>query len=125
MSKPAVRNEKGQYVKGGSPGRTPGTTDKLSQVQRAQAREEFGQLWPVARSKIVRHISHHREEEAPVECATCRHYITIIVEYTFGKPTQPVDVRELAGKMAAVLGMEDPNAVEEVLEMEQRLRLVK
>ena len=73
-------------------GRPKGALDKVTREQRLAARDEFAVLWPVAKSKVVRHLGHHRELEKALDCATCRHYVDMIVQYVFGKPTQPVDV---------------------------------
>lgn len=129
------RDERGRFLPGHSRagGRVKTEPDKNTVVatRKVQAHEAFGELWPVARSKIVRHLSHHSEAipegqqpmaSLALDCATCRHYITIIVEYTFGKATQRVefDLRSETERMLRDLNIEPtPEAMSAVVDLAQ------
>jgi len=104
-------------------GRPKGARNKVLSVQRALALDEFAPLWPVAKAKIVRHFALHQDEAK--DCATCRHYVTMVAEYVFGKPVQPITERADVEAMLEALGVRDPDAVEKALRVAGGIRLVK
>ena len=105
-------------------GRPKGSRDKLSQQQLRDAREFFLPHLETAGAIIAKHFEHH--SNAP-DCATCRHYVTLVVEYVFGKPPQRVDIqlqeaRAEAERIADQLGLSDEDRQAAVAEVEAILR---
>ena len=115
-------------------GRPLGSRSKISQQQLRDAREMFLPMLDRVKSMIETHLDSHQELAELLsiigtksgDCATCRHYITIILEYSFGKPPQRLQVeigeaREEAQRMADELDLEDEGQRKEVVEMALRL----
>ena len=124
----AVKNNGGTgFPKGqsGNPdGRPAGSRNKLSQQQLRDAREFFLPLLGNVKAIITKHFENH--SEGP-DCATCRHYIGVVVEDVFGKPPQRVDVqlseaRAEAERIADELGLPEDQKKAALAEVEAILR---
>ena len=121
----AERADKGRFRAGHHMGRPKGSRGKLSQQQLRDAREFFLPHLETAGAIIAKHFELH--SDAP-DCATCRHYVTLVVEYVFGKPPQRVDVelveaRAEAERIAEELGLSGDEKRAAVAEVEALLRV--
>ena len=117
-----AKETRGRPFKPGNPGRPKGSRNKLSTRQLKDAREFFLPLLDDANAIIVNHFKNHRDGP---DCATCRHYVGIVVEYVFGKPPQRLQVevgeaRREAERMADDLGL-DGDARKEAVETAVKL----
>lgn len=87
-----------------NPGRPAGTPNKITRTARVV-------FTPLARRavKVMRsHLKFHRKGHE--DCASCRHYVDLILAYAYGKPTQLVEhswdeVRAHAEKLAKEKGI--------------------
>lgn len=117
------RAENGRFKAGHHMGRPKGTRNKISTQQLHDAREFFLPLLGNVKEIITSHLENH--SDAP-DCATCRHYIGMVVEYVFGKPPQRVDmeildVRAEAERIADELGLSGDEKQAAIAEAERLL----
>ncbi len=105
----------------GNAGRPKGSKNRLTRERVESAQELFAPLVLVVIRRIKAHLRLHKAKE---DCATCRHHITLVLEYSFGKPLQrhEVDiraVRDKARRVAEAMGL-DPGEV-----MDEAERIVR
>jgi len=121
--------DRGPRFAPGNPGRRAGSKNKVVNTLRLQAHEAFEPLWELAKQRIKAHLSIHSvkgkdKSGAALDCATCRHHITLIAEYVFGKPTQPVefDMRSAAQFLAEKTGRPVEEIMRSASELAEELR---
>lgn len=98
-------------------GRPKGTKNKLPRQQAADARETFLPLLGTIKGMIKTHLEGHAKDPTN-DCATCRHYVTLVCQYIFGKPTQRVqfdieEVRAEARRLASEFDMDEDEVMAE------------
>lgn len=105
------RDGKGRFTKD-NPGRPKGSKNKVTVSQMEAAREMFSPIAEAALKKGTAHINKCNM----IGCADCRWIVPIAWQYTFGKPTQPIDVDmpRLERKLAE-LSEQTGKSVEELL----------
>lgn len=115
-----THRENGQFATGNKAhGSRAGRPNKLTLERIRNAQDTFAPLTPMAIRKMRRHL---KGCDDLASCASCRHYVTIVVEYTHGKPVQPTLTDEALAALAAEYG----KPVEHVRELAQRgLRVVR
>jgi hypothetical protein len=121
----ATRRDDGTFGPGNSasPGRPPGAKNKITKQRIEEAHSFFSPLLGNVKSIIAKHFEDHK---AGPDCATCRHYVDIVVQYVFGKPPQRVDIqlqdaRAEAERIADELGLPEEEKAAAVAEVEALL----
>ncbi|KKN60734.1 hypothetical protein LCGC14_0529330 [marine sediment metagenome] len=106
----------------GNAGRPKGVQNKVTR----DARIVFTPLASKAVTVMTNHLTYHIKGRE--DCASCRHYVDLVLAYAYGKPTQMVEhswdeVRQHAEKLAKEKGI----PVEDLYERAGlgHLRLVK
>lgn len=120
------RKDDGTFDSGnsGGPGRPLGAKNKITKQRIEEAHSFFSPLLKNVKSIIAKHFKDHK---AGPDCATCRHYVDIVVQYVFGKPPQRVDIqlqeaRSEAERIADALGLPEEEKAAAVAEVEALLR---
>ncbi len=76
---------RGRPFQRGNPGRPAGSRNKVSRQQLLDSREMFLPMADATLGRIHKHFAACSPEK---DCASCRHYVSLVMHYIYGKPPQ-------------------------------------
>ena len=116
-------NTRGRPFQKGNPGRPTGSRNKVSQQQLLDSREMFLPMADATLGRIHKHFAACSPEK---DCASCRHYVSLVMHYIYGKPPQRHELVQATArgdveKLAKEMGLTESETRQALAEVERAL----